>query len=66
MLKRWGHINITQNRKQKFKWFGFIVEVDTLALSEGKKYEKMYPQCYNIPALFYISKCADYKFLLFS
>ena len=35
MSKRWGHINITQNRKPKFKWFGLIVEIDTL--SESKK-----------------------------
>ena len=29
MSKRWVHINMTQNRKQKFKWFGMIVEIDT-------------------------------------
>ena len=43
MSKLWGHINITQNRKQKFKWFGLIVKIDTL--SESKKYDKMFPQC---------------------
>ena len=55
MSKRWGHINITPNRKQKFRWFGLIVEIDTL--SESKKYDKMYPQCYNIPVLFYFCMC---------
>ena len=56
MSKCWGHINITQNKKQKFEWFGLIVEKYTL--SESKKYDKMqmYPQCYNIPLLFYIGK----------
>ena len=47
MSKCWGHINITQNKKQKFEWFGLIVEKYTL--SESKKYDKMYPKCYNIP-----------------
>ena len=55
MSKRWGHINITPNRKQKFRWFGLIVEIDTL--SESKKYDKMYPQFYNLPVLFYIGMC---------